>query len=450
MRRLNRWMTIAVPILLILGLPGWCLAQPSAALSLEESIDTAIRQNMLIQASKDGVKGAESQRKAAFTNYLPKLSTSYYYSRVNPAPWAYFPGANLTPTLKIPSSQNIVGTQDNYAWYLEVRQPLFAGGSIHANYQASKKGEDIAKADESTTTQDIVQEVKIAYFNILKAQKIVDVTRQSVDQLKAHRDEAQSFFDVGLIPKNDLLQSEVRLADGQQSLLRAENSLETAKSRLNTVLRRDINTPVSLQDILVYRPYHQAMEPCIQTAMDKRPEIQAYLSKVDQMKEYVKVAQGDLMPSVNAIGHYERYGDSPELNGTIYRSMENWYIMARADWSLWEWGKTKNQIDTRRHQENQLQNLLANEKDRITFEVKASYLQVRESEKQVFVVQKAIEQAEENFRINTERYREQVATSLEVLDAQTLLTKTKSDYFNALGDYFISQARLERAMGILK
>ena len=61
----------------------------------------------------------------------------------------------------------------------------------------------------------------------------------------------------------------------------------------------------------------------------------------------------------------------------------------------------------------------------------------------------AIEQAEENFRINEERFREQVATSTDVIDAQTLLTKTKSDYYNALSEYNIALGRLERAMGII-
>ncbi|HRS96639.1 MAG TPA: TolC family protein, partial [Smithella sp.] len=60
-----------------------------------------------------------------------------------------------------------------------------------------------------------------------------------------------------------------------------------------------------------------------------------------------------------------------------------------------------------------------------------------------------IEQAEENFRIATERYKESIATSTEVLDAQTLLTRAKSDYINALGDYHIHLTRLQRAMGTL-
>ena len=65
------------------------------------------------------------------------------------------------------------------------------------------------------------------------------------------------------------------------------------------------------------------------------------------------------------------------------------------------------------------------------------------------VSEKVIEQAEENFRISEERYKERVSTSTEVLDAQTLLTRAKSQYANALGDYNINYAKLQRAMGVI-
>jgi len=452
----NRIMIIYLMTFLFILLPGYGLAQALVPLGLQESIDMALRQSMLIQAAQDGVKSAEAQKKEAFTGFLPKLSTSYNYTRVNPAPWAYIPpttiytGNPLLGNLYTLGGSNTLGTQDNYAWALEFRQPLFAGGAISANYEANKKGEDIARMEQTAAMQDIILEVKTAYFNILKAQKILDVAKQAVEQLTSHRNDAQSFFDVGLIPKNDLLQSEVQLANGRQNLIRAENGLEIAKSRFNTVLRRNINDPVVVEDLLVYRPFDRVMGDCMQTALEKRPELKAYSLKVDQMRELVKVARGELMPSLSAVGHYERYGDSAALQGSTYKSMETWYLMARADWTFWEWGRTKNQIDARRYRESQLGSLLANEKDKITFEVKTAFTQVQESEKQIFVVRTAIEQAEENFRINTERYREQVATSTEVLDAQTLRTRTNSDYFTALGDYFINQARLERAMGIVQ
>jgi len=88
-------------------------------------------------------------------------------------------------------------------------------------------------------------------------------------------------------------------------------------------------------------------------------------------------------------------------------------------------------------------------KDNIRLEVKDAYLLLREAEKNIQVTRTAIAQAEENFRINEERYKQQVATSTDVLDAQTLLTRARSNYFNALSDYNISWAKLERAMGIM-
>jgi len=428
-------------------------APPAGRFTLAGSVELALRQSMVVQAAKEGVKGAEALKKEAFTGFLPKLSTSYSYTRLNDAPWTNMPSMVINSPLgqlKTPGGPITMGTQDNYNWALEVKQPLFAGGAILANYQANKKGEDIARQEESTTTQNLVEEVKAAYFNILKAQKILGVARQSVEQLKSHRDEAQHFFDVGLIPKNDLLQSEVQVANGEQNLVKAENSLEITKARFNTLLRRAVDAPVEVEDILVYRPYEKTLENCLQTAYDHRPEIKAYTLKVEQAKEYVKAARGEYLPTLSAVGHYERFGETGSLQGSAYKNMESWYLMARADWTFWEWGRTKNQVDSRRARENQAASMLAHERDRVTFEVKAAYILVRESEQQVFVAQKSIAAAEENFRINTERYREQVATSTDVLDAQMLLTKAKSDYYTALGDYYINQARLERAMGISK
>jgi outer membrane protein TolC len=123
--------------------------------------------------------------------------------------------------------------------------------------------------------------------------------------------------------------------------------------------------------------------------------------------------------------------------------------MAVASWNFWEWGKTKFRVDASKARENQAIDAAKELNDQITLEIKNAYLLLQEAEKQIAVSQKVIEQAEENFRISEERYKERVATSTEVLDAQTLLTRAKADYANALGDYNINYARLQRAMGTI-
>ncbi|MBA4396568.1 MAG: hypothetical protein C0394_04185 [Syntrophus sp. (in: bacteria)] len=407
--------------------------------TLDESIETALRQSHLIRAAQEGVLEAEARKKEAFTGFLPKLSTSYGYTWLNRAPTMLIPPL---PPVK-------AGVQDNYTWAVEAKQPLFAGGGILANYEAGKIGHDISRMEEAVAIQDVVQEVKTAYFNILKAEKLLGVARQSLEQLQAHRNVAQNFFDVGLIPRNDLLQSEVQVANGEQALIRAENGVEMAGAKFNTILRRNINDPVRVEDIPACRPYDLKVEDGIRTAMENRPEIKSRILKVDQAKSLVKAARSDFYPTVSAVGHYERAGDTPAVAGTPFKDAENWYVMGVANWTFWEWGKTKNRVDASRSRENQSVDLLNNTRDQVALEVKNAYLVMQESEKQVIVAKKAIEQARENFRINQERYREQVARSTDVLDAQTLLTRAKSDYANALSEFNISHARLERAMGVI-
>ena len=111
--------------------------------------------------------------------------------------------------------------------------------------------------------------------------------------------------------------------------------------------------------------------------------------------------------------------------------------MAVASWDFWEWGKTKFRVDASKAKEKQALESVKELNDKITLEVANAYLKLQETENQIVVSQKVIEQAEENFRISEERYKERVATSTDVLEAQTLLTKAKSEYANALGDYNI-------------
>jgi len=151
---------------------------------------------------------------------------------------------------------------------------------------------------------------------------------------------------------------------------------------------------------------------------------------------------------VSLVGNYAKYGDTPGVSGSPYRDQENWYLMAVANWNFWEWGRTQNRVEASRSRESQAEDLLVHLRDQIPLEVQNAWLLLQEAEKQVQVSKQAIGQAEENFRIASERYREQVGTATDVIDAQTILTRASADYFSALGDCGIGRARLERAVGI--
>jgi outer membrane protein TolC len=127
---------------------------------------------------------------------------------------------------------------------------------------------------------------------------------------------------------------------------------------------------------------------------------------------------------------------------------DGWSISAIATWNFWEWGRTKygvkeklSRLSQARHDKEELYDI-------IRLEVKRSYLKARESEINITTVEKAIEQAKENLRISEEQYKHQVATSTDVLDAQTLLSETMTNYYNALYDFKIAKASLRRVVSL--
>ena len=440
---IKSWCIVALFAVVLVPYTG-IAAEP---LTLESSIEIALKNSIVLDIAREGTKSATAQKREAITGFLPKFSTSYGYTRLNEEPTLKLPGG--FPPLIMTPIEMVSGTKDNFNWAIEAKQPLFAGGGILANYQASKIGEDAAMLEQTAKYQDVVQEVKIAYFDILRAQKIQETARQSVEMLTAHRDVAQNYFKVGMIPKNDLLHAEVELANGKQSLIRAQNAVELAKARFNTILKQKIFTPIEVVDILTYHPLNQSFEECLTIAQQQRPELKISALRAQQAGMLVRVAQSDYLPNLSVVGNYSRYGDNPSVAGSDFKDAESWYLMAVASWNFWEWGKTKFRVDASRARENQAIGTARELSDQITLEIKNAYLILQETEKQIAVWQQVIEQAEENFRISEERYKERVATSTEVLDAQTLLTKAKSEYANALGDYNISYAKLQRAMGII-
>jgi outer membrane protein TolC len=183
-------------------------------------------------------------------------------------------------------------------------------------------------------------------------------------------------------------------------------------------------------------------------AQEKRPEIRAAKLRVEQARSLLRVVEGEYYPAVSLVGSYGRYGDSPRLDGSAYKSQEDGHLMAVANWTFWEWGRTASRAEAGLSRQRQAENILQNVRDQVALEVKSAYLLWREALKQVGVSREAIEQAKENYRINQERYREQVGTATEVIDAQTLLAKANHDYYAALSEAKIHLANLKRAMGV--
>jgi len=436
-------------VLSLMLLLGPVMVQASGlpqTLNLDESIQQAFKESPALRSAQVAIQGAEFKKDQARSGFLPKLGTQYNYSHVDKAPFVRTPAQNYG-SIQIPSSTTTIGTQDNYALYLILEQPIFTGMAITRNYELAELGVDVSRIKLAQERLNLAYKVKEAYWNILKAQKLYMVADQTVSQIADHVRVAQDYYNVGLIPLNDLLKSEVQLADAKQNLIKAENSLLLAKSNFNTLLRLPFEKDTEVQDILTYQPFTRPWEDCLQEALKRRPEIREIETQIEMAQKNIQLAQSEYFPQVVLQGRYIKQGDSPGVSGSPFVYADNWDIVAAMKWNLWEWGRTHYLEQERIKQREQVKETLTQIKDFIRLEVKDAYLILREAEKSFTLAEKSIAQAEENHRISEFRYREQVATSLEVLDAQTLLTQAKNNLYQALYAYNLAHSRLMRAMG---
>jgi outer membrane protein TolC len=429
---------IAAALLFLLPAPG--PAQTSGdALSLVDTVELALKANLGIKRSQEEINAAEAVRHSSMTRFLPTLGTSYNYIHRNQE--------RTSPSLI--SGQDIVTSPaDQYTFTTTFTQPIFTGFGLINEYKLTELGLDRAEVSSKLNRQDVILDAKNAYFSVLKTQKLMEVAQQTVASIASQKEVAENFYKVGLSPLNDLLQSQVQLANAKQQLTTAQNNLEIARTRLNTVLRRPVNTPVLLIEEVDYATFQESLDDCLAQSQKNRLEIQVADLDIGIAEKQVKLTEKDYFPTVNLTGNYARTGDDWEAHGGEGISdSAGWNVQATATWEFWQWGRTGYGRKEKLARLAQSKYRKTEITDTISLEVKTAYLRTNEAEQNIITIEKAVEQAKENLRITEEQYKEQVATQTDVLVAQTLLTQTMTNYYNALYDFKIAKAVLMRAIG---
>lgn len=399
-------------------------------LTLEDCVRVVLKENPSIAQARSDVMASDMALRSARKDLYPSFSAKYGYTRDPDA---------------VPS----VGLKDSYNYTISVEQPIYEGKALVTAKKISELNLDLSRATQKKTTNDTIVLAHETYYDVLKKQKLKIEAEQAVVRLQSHLKDAGAFYQAGLIPKNDLLTSEVELAQGRQDLLQAENNLAMAEANLNILMKRPLETPVIVVEPTEYKQNTMTWQTALQQARQLRPEIRQSEIGVEQAEQNIVLARAPYLPSLSLSASYKKTGDDPDVTSYSLGDSEVKQAQATLQWRFWAWGQSNNKVAEARYngiKAREYQNELI---DAITLEIRKAFLDMQQADENIKVTRKAVEQSEENYRISEARYQARLSTSTEVLDAQSLMTRARTNYYNALYDYNIALARLDWATGDL-
>ena len=198
-----------------------------------------------------------------------------------------------------------------------------------------------------------------------------------------------------------------------------------------------------------FTPLAHFLDYYLAEAEKNRLEITVANLQIQIAEKELGLARKDFYPTVSVEGNYFKRSTQWTLEAQEdILDPDGWSIIGVATWDFWQWGRSSFGEREKRSQLSQAKISREQALFQIRLEVERSYLKARESERNIVTIETAIEQAKENMRITEERYKEQAATSTDILIAQNLLFRTQTNFFNALYDFKIARAFLQKAIGL--
>ena len=412
-------------------------AEPPPTLDLKEALRLAFKANPTLQVSRlqELIAGEDVVR--ARSGLLPQLKAEFGQTIYdNPTKLRFnVPGATGGGPATFPMTNRNFWSSKVY-----VDQLIFDFWATPSRYQAAVQGKQASILDTAQTRDNIFLNVCQGYFRTLRAQKMIVVAQQEVTDLKAHLKIARDQFEFGVNTYNDVLQAEVNLADAEQRLIIANTDFVDIRSGLNKVLMLPISAPTVLKDEKLVQPAAD-LDQATEVALKRRSDLKASQDRIKQQEWVVTQTRAGYFPRISAQAGQTWQQSANWLHETQY------FGIFGLQWTIFSGLDTKAQVAQAK---DKVAQLLEHHKDldqQVRLDVQTALLKVKETAERIRVSEKAVTQGEENLRLNEERYKEQVGTATDVIDAETLLTKTRVSYWTAIYDHQMAKAQLLWAMG---
>ncbi len=390
-----------------------CLAAPSGAeearvLTLDEAIATALGENPEMTVAEASVEISESLVRSANSAYYPEI-----YTR-----------------LVIP----FIGRESGF--FLD--QMIWDFGRTSNRVKSSKAQLRSTKFDSETAREDLILDTTVSYYSVLSWQHMVEARAKKVGEFEARLERAEGFYEAGRIGKADVTKATVNLGNARLELNTAENELDAAKEGLLNAMGIDGGFNYTLVDDPTYDKVEMNLEKSIDTALDNRPELKSLKAKEAATNADLSAAQKEYFPVIFGRTAYRFKGKGAETPGFI--------AGIGLELNIFDGFKKNAQIQNARAQLKRSQAELETKKTEVESEIRKLHRDLSLAEKNISVTEETRKSSEETLALARERYRLERASDVELAEAEALYSNANAAYLEAIYNYRITAAKLERAV----
>lgn len=401
--------------------------QGAYALTMEGAVDLGLANNPRLRDFRNRTEAQRSRVDSSKSPFWPELEARYSYDK---ADTTYF-----------------VLTKEASVFSAELSYNLFRGFSDLNTLKSVRSTLDASRYEQKSTEADVILGVKRAYIRVLRTRKTLEVAREAVELLERQSRDAEKFWRAGLTAKNEYLRVQVELASSRQELLQAETNFRIAGKALDRAIGVPVGKDTVIEDIAFGKPMDLDEETLSRIMLANRSELK-FLEAQLAAREYARDSiRGRYYPSIDLTLSHSRFGEEFAFEGLpdpLFDSDTRGTVEAK--WNIFEGWRTKYDILAEESEIRAITERIRDTKESLFLQLKTAVEEYRVSAGRIELARTGIEQAEENFRITENQFRERVATSTDLLDARFFLTRARDDYNSAFYNLSLSLAALERVV----
>ena len=379
--------------------------------------------------------------------------------RVKNARARYFPEIFLSGRYGFSDAIDFGFEQENYDLGLSGRYTLWDNGQREASFSQAKESRKATESRNLLIQQNLVFQVTQSYYNVLQAQELINVNEEVLARSRENTERVRAFLEVGSAIEADVATAQVREATDALALLNVQNNLVLELAGLPRIMGLDPGTVISLAQDTTYQLYVQkgeievfplSIEEVIQLALENRPEVPEIQARIKQLEWDLTLAKLDRLPRLDAQYDYNVNLDDYLRERENFKDFRSWDVTATLNFTIFDGGVTQRRVTEAELALEQAREDATDLERGIALEVRQAYLTLKTDERRLEISNTQVRDAELSLEVTRGRYEVEEATLLDFLQVQTEYARVLTDQVRAFYDYKISQAALQRAMGVIQ